>query len=176
MQGPGRLSSRTCVRLTCHENANSDSGNYSARLPRLLSRAICINIREAAKPPIPNPTTRNRQTVPSFVSIQYPATPGRTITNETAIIRQAHSYAFASTERSSGGFVTNSACKYAALKPEWTPTATPKITPITLEADAFYSENSPESPAQEQHFISDYCVLSTAYVEIVLFFTKFYAD
>ena len=86
-------------------------------MPRPLSRVIRSNIRMAANDPIPKPTTRNRQTVPSFVSTQYPATPGKTITSETVIIRHAHSYAFASTERSSGGFVTNSA--YWAAAP-WT--------------------------------------------------------
>ncbi len=124
----------------------SDSGNYSARLPRLLSRAICINIREAAKPPAPKPTTRNRQTVPSFVSIQYPATPGRTITSEVAIIRQAHSYAFASTERSSGGFVTKFRLKMHRPRSPARPRSHPQKARSCWELTRISSEISRNHP------------------------------
>ncbi len=59
--------------------------------------------------------TRKRHTEPSFVSTQYPAAPGSTISSETTIIRNAHSCAFASTERSSFGFVTGAAGRIRLL-------------------------------------------------------------
>jgi hypothetical protein len=51
----------------------------------------------------------NTTFVPSCMSTQYPANPGRTISSDTTMIRDAHWYALAAGERSSVGVVTGHA-------------------------------------------------------------------
>jgi hypothetical protein len=79
-------------------------------------RMICINWNVAAVQPKPRPSNKNKTTVPSRSSNQWPAKPGRTIINATTIIRVAQAYARAMGDRSSGGVVTGaarSACVWA---------------------------------------------------------------
>ena len=56
-----------------------------------------------------NPTNMNSTAVPNCTSIQYPAKPGRTISSDTIMMRDAHWYALAAGERSSEGLVTGAA-------------------------------------------------------------------
>ncbi len=63
----------------------------------------------AAVVPNVKPTSKNNTFVPSHESNQWPAIPGRTISSDTTMMREAHWYAIAAGERSSEGVVTGAA-------------------------------------------------------------------
>ena len=66
-------------------------------------------LETAAVQPRPRPINKNKTTVPSCSSNQWPAKPGKTIVIATTMIRDAQWYAVAMGERSSGGVVTGAA-------------------------------------------------------------------